>query len=736
MKLLNQERSADVLGSKEIALSEVIVLLMESRLLIVLTTVAILLAGIAYAFIGTPMYKADVMIQIDSDAGRDALNDKLGDLASLFQNKATTDAEIELIRSRLVVEEAVRSLHLDVQAKPHRFPAIGGLIARHASTEGPASPVLGMSSFAWGGESLDVTQFDVPPALYEQTFKLLIDGEQTFDLRDPDNHSVLRGRVGVAAQGMTPHGPVKLSVNHMVARAGTSFDVVRASTQLTTAELRSALDVSEKVKQSGIVSISLYGADVARTAATVNRIASIYVQRNVDRKSAQAQQMLQFLGDQLPQLRADLDEAEAKYNAFRTQNGTVDLETESKLLLQSIVDGQTRLIELRQQRAALAQRYTAEHPSVRAIDTEIVELRQLQGGFNRKVAALPNVQQQALRLMRDVRVNTDLYTKLLDSTQQLRVLKAGQLGNVHTVDYAEVAERPVKPKKSLVIVLSGVIGLMLGCSIAFVRHTVNRGLETPSEIEAAVGVPVYAIVSRSARQRALLLVARGSNPGLNVLAAARPDDVAVEGIRSLRTALQFSLLKSINNIVMLTGPRPGVGKSFLSVNLSAVLSAGGKRVLLIDADMRRGDVHKYFLLPGKPGLSDVIGGVDPDKAIHRQVLPNLDVLMSGSVTASPAEMLMGDAFEKLLVQFNTQYDVVIVDSPPVLAVTDPVLIGKRAGLTLLVVRHGRHSAAELQESIRQLTSAGSVVDGVLLNDVPQRASAYGAFSEYGIERES
>ncbi|MFM0295713.1 Wzz/FepE/Etk N-terminal domain-containing protein [Paraburkholderia sp. RL17-380-BIE-A] len=421
MKLLDRERSADALSEKEITLSDVIALLGENRLLIALTTAAMLFLGVAYAFFATPLYKADVMIQVDSDPGSDTLNDKLGDLASLFQSKVSTDAEIELIRSRRVAEETVRSLHLDVKATPYRFSLIGALVARYVTAGAPADPVLGMSRFAWGGESLDVMQFDVPAALYDQSFRLMVEANQAFELQGPDGRTVLHGHVGATAQGMTRYGPVQLSVNRMVARAGTSFNLARASTQLTAADLQSALNIREKAKQSGIVAVSLEGADAASAAATVNRVASIYVQRNVDRKSAQAQQMLQFLGEQLPQLRADLDEAESKYNAFRTEKGTVDLEAEGKLLLQSIVDSQTRLIELQQQRSALAQRYTVEHPSVQAIDAQIAELQKQQAAFNEKVAALPNVQQQELRLLRDVRVDTDLYTKLLDSAQQLRV---------------------------------------------------------------------------------------------------------------------------------------------------------------------------------------------------------------------------------------------------------------------------------------------------------------------------
>jgi tyrosine-protein kinase Etk/Wzc len=440
--------------------------------------------------------------------------------------------------------------------------------------------------------------------------------------------------------------------------------------------------------------------------------------------------MLSFLGEQLPKLRADLDDSEQRYNTFRAGHGTVDLEAEGKLLLQSIVDNKTKLTELQQQRADLAQRFTREHPSVLALDAQISELHRKESMFNGQVGSLPDMQQLALRLMRDVQVNTELYTKLLDSTQQLRVLKAGQLGNVRTVDYAVVPEKPVKPKKLLVILAAAISGLLLGCTAAFVRRAFNRGLETPAEIERAADLPVYAIISRSKQQLALQQASERSMTGARVLAVKFPDDIAVEGIRSLRTALQFRIVKAENNIVMLSGPRPAVGKSFLSVNLAAVLAAAGQRVLLVDADMRRGNLHTYLERARAPGLSDVISGIAPEKAIHRQVLTNLDLLTNGVVPSSPAELLASQGFGELLEQFSKQYDVVIVDSPPVLAVTDPVLIGKHAGTTLLVMRHGRHSAAELVETTRQLNSAGVAINGILLTDVPQHASTYGAFSEY------
>lgn len=731
MTLLKQNRSVEQPDDDEIDLSEIFGVLREGWQLIAIVAACVLLLGATYAFLGTPVYRADAVIQVDDDSGTGSINDKLGDLASLFQNKATADAEIELIRSRMVVGETVNRLHLDVSARPHYFPLIGKAVARRSAGEaGLAKPLLGLGSYAWGGERIGVSRFEVPDVLREKIFKLrTLDGER-YELIDPNGDVVLRAHVGETARGTTAEGPVSLTVASLVARPGTRFDLKRFSTQQTVEDLQKKLDIAEKTKQSGIIGVKLDGEDAQRITATINMIASLYVQRNVDRKSAQAQQMLTFLGDQLPQLRADLDQSEARYNAFRTKTGAIDLDAQGKLLLQAVVDTKTRLTELQQQRVDLVQRYTPSHPAVAAIDARIAELERQQDQYESQVSGMPQTQQEALRLMRDVKVNTDLYMKLLDSTQQLRVLKAGQLGNVRTVDFAVVPEKPVRPKKLLVIPLAAALGLLVGCVFALGRRMLNRGLESPAEIEHAIEVPVYAIISHSDKQLTLEQSVRRNPSKPGVLAAVFPDDVAVEGLRSLRTALQFGVLKPENNIVMITGPRPGVGKSFVSVNLAAVLASTGKRILLIDADMRRGDIHSYFSISGKPGLSEVLTGSDPAEVIQREVLPNLDVMVAGAMPDRPSELLLRERFAAVLQSLAAVYDMVIVDSPPVLAVTDPVLIGKVAGAALMVVRHGRHSAAELRETTRHLSSAGVAVDGVLLTDVPQRGATYGAYSEY------
>ena len=712
----------------EIDLSAIAATLRENKLLISVVAATTLALGTGYAFLSTPVFRADAVVQVDDSSS--SMNDKLGDLAELFGGKATADAEIELIRSRELIDATVRSLHLDIDAKPRYFPLIGSWMARNAAAGQLAAPLWGLTSYAWGGEQLEVTQFDVPPVLYDEKFKLIAGADQTFELKGPDGDVVLKGRLGEPIAGKTQYGPVSLTVSKLVARAGTVFKLKRSSTQLVTEKLQKDLDISEKVKQSGIVGVKLDGFDSARTTETVNAIVRGYVQRNVGLKSGQAAQMLGFLGNQLPGLKSGLDDSEQRYNTFRNKTGTVDLVEESKLLLQSIVDGKTRITALEQQRAEQLQRFTPNHPSVAAIDAQLADLQREQNQLTAKVSSVPDTQQAAVRLMRDVNVNTGLYMNLMTSAQQLQILKAGQQGNVRVVDYAVVAEQPVKPKKLIVIGAAGVLGLLLGVGAALLRRSLNRGMEDTLEIEEAAGVPVYAVILHSERQLVLQRSARRGDRGQHVLAASSSGDIAVEGIRSLRTALLFRMAKATNNVVMVAGPRPDIGKSFLSVNLAAVLASAGKRVLLIDADLRRGNLHAYFGKFRDPGLQDAMTGAPIDTVVRRHVLPNLDLLTRGAISPSPSEVLMSDRLGKIIDHFSHAYDLVIVDTPPILAATDSSVIGKHAGTTLLVMRHGKHSETELRESMRLLGGAGVDVNGIVLTDVPQRSAAHGTYSAY------
>ncbi|RKP50911.1 polysaccharide biosynthesis tyrosine autokinase [Trinickia fusca] len=719
-------RYTDVSATDELRLTDYLQAIVANWRLIVSITLAGLLIATGYAFLARPVYKADAMIQVedaqnaDNGGGGGNQQQTIEPLSRMFERKATTAAQVELLRSRLVTEATVNNLHIDITAQPRTLPVIGGLLA--ALTTGKwgftVEPFMDLGGFAWGNEKMAMARFETPSSLYGKNFTLTAGPAGTFTLADPDGIAIASGRVGEDVTGVSSAGPVLVHVDQLRARPGTQFELSRASTVDTVSHLQKALKVTETALQSGVIALSLEGSNPKLTADIVNGVARQFIKQDMDRRSAEAEHTLAFLDQQLPQLRHELDDAEQRYNTFRNSHGTVDLSEESRLLLQQVVDNKTKLADLQRQRADLSQRFTASHPAVAALDAQIAQLQSAQGQMSKSVAALPDTEQTALRLLRDVRVDTELYTNLLNSAQQLRVIKAGQIGNVRVVDFAETPDEPVWPKRIIVILIGFGGGLFVGIVVAFMKKALYGGVERADEIENAIGVPVFAVVPRSGLQLRLQQNVMMRRQGLHVLAAQSPQDIAVEGVRSLRTTLQLSLDQAPNNIVMLTGSRPDAGKSFLSVNLAALVASAGKRVLVVDGDMRRGEVHSHFGVRHQPGLSDVLRGVEPHSVIQHEVLPGLDVLTKGTLPSHPSELLMSERFHEVLESISRGYDLVIIDTPPVLAVTDSTVIGKYAGTTLLVVRYGRHPIGEITETAKRLETGGVNLKGVLLTDVP------------------
>jgi tyrosine-protein kinase Etk/Wzc len=695
---------------------------------ILLITLAVTALGTAYAFLATPVYRADVLFHVVDKAENNNKQDGLQPLTGMFDTKPSTAAEIELMKSRLVTEETVKKLHLDISARPHTLPFIGGMLAPLMNGKWGIKlpPSMQLSSYAWGDESIKVSRFDTAKDMYDKDFMLVAGQNGDFVLSNPDGVAILEGKVGENVVRETPSGPISLRVDEMVGAPGTRYELTRASTLTTVERLQKSMDVAESTLQSGVIRASLEGQNPKLTADIMNSMANEFIRQDVESRSSEAEHMLAFLDQQLPQLRKELDAAEQRYNTFRNQHGTVDLSEESRLLLQQIVDNKTKLVDLQTQRAEMSQRFTANHPAVAALDAQIAALQGNLSKMGKSVQTLPDTEQTALRLLRDVHVDTELYTNLLNSAQQLRIAKAGQVGDVRIVDFAEAPDDPVRPKRLIVILISFGGGLLIGIVFAFVRKSLYGGVERPDELEAALGVPVFAVVPRSEQQLRLQQDVMMRRRGLHVLAEQAPQDIAVEGVRNLRTSLQLTVDDVQNNVVMLTGSRPDAGKSFLSVNLSALVASTAKRTLVIDGDMRRGDVHSHFGLQHQPGLSDVLRGGDLQSSIQREVLPGLDVLTKGSLPSHPSELLMSKRFETMLEELKNQYDLIIIDTPPVLAVTDSTVIGKHVGTTLLVIRHGRHPVSELAETAKRLRNGGVNLQGVLLTDVPQAGAFIGS----------
>lgn len=724
---------APVREDEEIDLPGFMDLLLNARHLIIGTTLAALAVGAGYAFLTQPVYRADALIQVEQPQQRQAEAHVLAELASVFNVQATATAEMELLRSRLVVGEATDALQLYVKAEPNYLPLVGRWLAERS--EGLSTPVLPeYFGYVHGRESIQVQQLDVPVELENRPLTVQVT-DAGFDLLDHDGNHIARGQPGETVQFNYGSGTGTLILKSLEGLPGARFTLERRSRLATIEALQTEMVIDEKNKPSGVLAMSLEGTDPVQTAAIINTIGAAYVRQNVERRAAEAEKSLGFLDEFLPQLRRQLDEADNRYTAFRDRHGTFDLGTEGRLSLETSVTMQTRLFELQQRRRELSSQFGPQHPTMRSLDDQIAALEREVARLADRIKELPALEQQLLNLVRDVQVNSELYAGLLNSAQQLRLVKEGKVGSVRLVDPAMVPEEPVKPRKALALIIAGIAGLLMGVALAVVRNLMRPGLRTPADVESNLGLDVLATVPRVLPDS--LPHPRLAGRRTHVLADLSPDAPAVESLRGLRAAMRHGLDHAPNNIVMIAGPSAGIGKTFTSVNLAAVIGASDKRVLLVDGDLRKGSVHQYFGLDRGRGFSELIRGrCHFDQAVRRKLLPNVDVITSGTLPRNPAEMLLLPRVGELLREWSEVYDMVVLDTAPVLTMSDAMALAPHAGTVILLARAEVTTSAELDESARRLVRAGGRVNGVIFNDFNNEnhrfSARYGAYrAAYG-----
>lgn len=711
----------------DVDIGEYLAILSESKGLIVFITLFVTMLGFAYAMLARPVYVVDALIQVEQSKG--SVDSALGDFAEMLGTPSPTEAEIQIILSRMVLAKTISNLQLDIDLQPAYLPIVGRNWARYMAPEaGLADPPFEfLKKYPWGGEILKLQSLQLPKAFYNKKLRIVTGENGHFTLFDPDGNPVLEGTVGMPAEAQIGRDSLRLFVSELQARPGVAFKILMQDELGALKDLEDALKASEQGKQSGVIGITYSGYDPVLATRTVNEIADLYLRQNVERKSAEAEQTLAFLNKQLPVLKQNMDNSVATLNAYRIKAGSVDLQKETLDVLDQSVTLQSDLVKLRQKRDELTQRFTASHPQVVAIDAQIGRLSNLLKDIDRKVQVLPDAQKEILQLERDAKVATDLYITLLNNAQQLQIAKAGTVGNVRIIDHAIVPFQQDKPKVGLVIAIAAMFGLFFGVMMAFVRHALQGGVEDPDVIERTLGLPVYATIPHSKLQDKLSRKLR-NNSGLNlILFSQDKDDLAIESLRSLRTTLHFVLMEAKNNVIMVTGPSPGLGKSFVSMNLGAVLASAGRKTLIIDADLRRGHLHEYTGLTRGAGVSDLVSGqVDVLGAIRPTLVPNLDIMSTGAVPPNPSELLLHEKFAQMIGEVSKQYDHVLIDSPPVLAVTDAAVVGRLAGASLLVVKAGTNPMREIEVSVKRLHQAGINLRGVLFNNVTKVGSRYGA----------
>lgn len=701
--------------SDEIDIGRLIGELIDHRKLIISITALFTLAAILYAVLSTPVYQANALIQVEQKQGNAILNS----LSQVLPDAQPQSApEIALLQSRMILGKTVDDLNLQIQAREKHLPLIGrGLARLSKDKEGEIS----ISSLYLPPDGSDVPEIEL--VVKDNNHYTINTGSDSFT-----------GTVGELFQ----KNKIKIKVDKIDAEPGTTFRVRYLTKLKAITDLQDRFSVSDQGKDTGMLNLSLTGEDPDLIAKILDDISNNYLAQNIARQAAQDAKSLEFLNKQLPQVRTDLDSAEGKLNEYRKQKDSVDLSLEAKSVLDQIVNVDNQLNELTFRESEISQLYTKEHPTYKALMEKQKTLQEEKGRLNKKISSMPATQQEVLRLSRDVESGRAVYMQLLNRQQELNIAKSSAIGNVRIIDEAVTQPIPVKPKKVLTVLIGFILGAIISIGAVLIQIFLRRGIESPEQLEE-LGINVYATipVSEYLSKKRVKGIKQSKLDGSEVfLILENPADIAIEALRGLRTSLHFAMMEARNNVLMISGASPNAGKTFISTNLAAIIAQTGKSVLFIDTDMRKGYVHKSFNSSNENGLSDVlVGKTSPSDAVRKLTDAGFDFIARGMVPPNPAELLMHHRFDSLIKWASANYDLVIIDTPPILAVTDAAIIGNYAGTTLLVARFEENTAKEIEVSIKRFENSGVTVKGCILNGAMKKASNYYGYgySHYGYQ---
>ncbi|HDE1465631.1 TPA: polysaccharide biosynthesis tyrosine autokinase [Klebsiella quasipneumoniae] len=700
----------------EIDLGRLLGELVDHRKLIIAVTSLFTLCALIYALFATPIYQADALIQVEQKQA----NAILSNLSQMLpDSQPQSEPEIALLKSRMILGKTVDDLNLQAVIKPKYFPIFGRGWQRLSGKKDGELVVSRL--YLPTSEDIDVPKVE-----------LTVKDNEHFVVKGDD--FTFNGRVGE----LLDDKGISIKVDKIDAEPGSKFTISYITRLEAITKLQEVLSVADQGKDTGILVLSITGDNPELITNIIDSISNNYLSQNIARQAAQDAKSLEFLSNQLPKVRNDLDVAEDKLNEYRRKNDSVDLSLEAKSVLEQIVNVDNQLNDLTFRESEISQLYTKEHPNYKALMEKRKTLQEEKAKLNKRVSVMPETQQEILRLSRDVESGRAVYMQLLNRQQELNIAKSSAIGNVRIIDNAVAQTKPVKPKKIVIILIGFIFGSVVAIGIVLLRVFLRRGIESPEQLEE-LGINVYASIPVSeAFANNAVKKTSWKNKNYDIkqafLAVENPADLAIEAIRGLRTSLHFAMMESRNNILMISGASPNAGKTFVSTNLAAVIAQSGKKVLFIDTDMRKGYTHNLFNVENTKGLSDILSGkMAVERAIQPLSMAGFDFIARGAVPPNPAELLMHKNFDALLSWASQNYEIVVLDTPPILAVTDAAIIGNYVGTTLLVARFEQNTAKEIEVSVRRFEQSGVIVKGCILNGIVKKASSYYSYgyNHYG-----
>lgn len=679
-------------------LSKLFALFWDRKKTIVSSILLFLTLAVIYILFATPIYSANASVQVEAKYTGGALKE----LSTIFEQESSASTEIAVIKSRAILNDAAETLNLSTKITPkYTIPFFSKGWEKLTGNKAEVT----VSHFVPKKETLDKVVLEIGTNPNE------------YLLFDDSGNLLLQGKVGQTYDNQA----LTIDVTDLKGESGKRFTLEKLNELKIVTELQKKLSAEEQGKLTGIINLSLNGDDKDYIYNVLNAITESYIKHSASRNTAEAEKSLEFLKSRLPEVRERLSQSENVLNKYRQDTASVDLGLEAKSILDSMVQLEENLNALTIKEGEISQRFKKTHPTYMALLEQRKVLLKEKERLNKSLESLPETQKEVVRLTRDFESDQEIFVQLQNKIQELEVIRSGAVSNARILDKAQVMPDPIAPRKMLILAFAIILGGMAGVALVIFKTLMNKGIKSTQEVRE-LGLHVYGTVPFSQKQQAISKAMNKNSQSLPLLAEDFPKDLSVEALRSLRTDLSHLFNHAKNNLLMLSGINANAGKGFISGNLAYLLSQTQQRVLLIDADLRKGYLHRLFHAENQRGLADVLAQHTEFNQVTQQITPHLSLISSGNIPTNPSELLSSPRFSQLLTWASANYDVVILAAPPIIAVTDAAVIAQNVATTMLIARFEETTAEEIKVSQNRFSNAGVTINGIILNGLKKQAS--------------
>lgn len=732
--------------NNEVGISDYFQVLFRRRWVAILTFSVVMVSVAIHTLLATPQFEATGLIEIQDEAER---NTVLNELLQIGQSN-TVQAEIEVIKSRTLAEMVVRELNLDQRIFEQR------------------------------PENLQVKlqEVDIHNRLKGKVFSVkFLNAQGEFEISSDRIGDLGKGEIGE----LLTVKDLSLKVVCDQFAPSNSFKFVVYPFRMAVSRIQGRTDVRKVGDNTGLVRITYHSQYPELARDIVNKIIYTYQEKNREERTAEATQTLKFIQDQVNVIRKDLSESEVDLNKYKEEHGVMLLDAEAIGMIENLAKFEVEksqielerfryenlimmlqkdakavnlpnfskentvlanlvleLVDLEAKLKNLLTSLTPKHPQVVAAQEQINNVRssikdivknsvssfaarekaikEIIKKYNGQLKKLPKKERELAGLKRNSAVAAEIYTFLLQKYEEARIAKASTISNIRVIDKAVVPHNPISPNIRLNLMLGLIAGILLAVGVAFFLEFIDDSLKTVDEVERNIRRPIYGIIPRIPDSS--LAVDGTQSAAINLVTHYSPKSPISEAFRTMRTNIHFADPDHLITTLLVTSAGPSEGKSTIVSNLAITIANSGRKTLLIDCDLRKPNLHNLFETDRDPGLTNILSGkMSQEEGIRDTKIENLSLITSGPIPPNPTEMVDSQVMRSQIESFQKDFDMILFDSPPIVAVTDAAIISSYTAGVLLVVELGRSRGSSVNRGIDLLDKVKANLLGIVTNNI-------------------